>query len=269
MREKQVKRFAWGAAIAAAVAAGNPATAQEKPGFKDTPMLPGGEWRVHDSDRPHPTVVTPGDVPGAPPSDAIILFDGQSLDAWQAQATPWIVRNGAATSVPRADGGGENALVSKQSFGDVQLHLEFASPNPPAKTSQDRGNSGIWFMQRYELQILDGYQNPTYADGTVGAIYAWKPPLVNPSRPPGEWQSYDIVFRRPRFDGSGKVTSPARVTVLHNGVLVQDNVELTGPTGHYARPPYSAHADRLPISLQDHGHPVRFRNFWVRTLEPR
>src|SRR3546814_20226778 len=117
-------------------------------------MLPGGKWRVHDSDRPHPAVVTPGTVPGAPPSDAIVLFDGTSLDAWQAQATPWIVRDGAATSVPRADGEGENALVSKKSFGDVQLHLEFVSPNPPDKTSQDLGNSGIWFMQRYELQKI-------------------------------------------------------------------------------------------------------------------
>ena len=266
MREKQVKRFAWGAAIAAAVAAGNPATAQEKPGFKDTPMLPGGEWRVHDSDRPHPTVVTPGDVPGAPPSDAIILFDGQSLDAWQAQATPWIVRNGAATSVPRADGGGENALVSKQSFGDVQLHLEFASPNPPAKTSQDRGNSGIWFMQRYELQILDGYQNPTYADGTVGSIYAWKPPLVNPSRRPGEWQSYDIVFERPHFGPDGKLVRPAYITAFLNGVLVQNRQPWLGGTVWRKVATYEAHGDAAPIQLQDHHSPVSFRNIWVRPL---
>lgn len=266
MREKQVKRFAWVAAIAAAVAAGSSAAAEEKPGFKDTPMLPGGKWHVHDSDRPHPTVVTPGDVPGAPPSDAIILFDGQSLEAWQKQATPWTVKGGAATSVPRTDGKGENALVSKQSFGDVQLHLEFASPNPPSKTSQDRGNSGIWFMQRYELQILDGYRNPTYADGTVGAIYAWKPPLVNPSRAPGEWQSYDIIFERPHFGADGNLLRPAYITAFLNGVLVQNRQPWLGSTVWRKVATYEAHGDAAPIQLQDHNSPVSFRNIWVRPL---
>lgn len=266
MRETRVKHIIWAAAIAVAVTAGGPVTAQEKPGFKDTPMLPDGKWQVHDADRPQPTVVTPGAVPGAPPSDAVVLFDGSSLNAWQAQATPWVVKNGAATSVPRADGGGENALVSKASFGDVQLHLEFASPNPPSKTSQDRGNSGIWFMQRYEIQILDGYQNPTYADGAVGAIYAWKPPLVNPSRRPGEWQSYDIIFERPHFGPDGKPLRPAYITAFLNGVLVQNRQPWLGSTVWRKVAEYEAHGDAAPIQLQDHDSPVSFRNIWVRPL---
>ena len=261
-----MKRIAWGAAIAVAVAAGNPAVAQEKPGFKDTPMLPGGKWHVHDSDRPYPDVVTPAAVPGGAPSDAVVLFDGKTLDAWQPQATPWILKDGAVTSQPRAGGGGENALVSKQSFGDVQLHLEFRSPNPPTKTSQDRGNSGIWFMQRYEIQILDGYQNPTYADGTVGAIYGWKPPLVNASRKPGEWQSYDVVFERPHFGADGKLLRPAYITAFLNGVLVQNRQPWLGGTIWRKLGTYQAHADAAPIQLQDHNSPVSFRNIWVRPL---
>lgn len=266
MREEAVKRIAWGAAIAVTIMTGSPALAQEKPGFKDTPMLPDGKWRVHDADRPYPSVVTPGAVPGAPPSDAVVLFDGKSLDAWQSQSTPWTVKDGVATSVPRAGGGGENALVSKQSFGDVQLHLEFRSPYPPTKTSQDRGNSGIWFMQRYEIQILDGYQNPTYADGTVGAIYGWKPPLVNPSRAPGEWQSYDVVFERPHFGADGKLLRPAYITAFLNGVLVQNRQPWLGGTIWRKVGTYEAHADAAPIQLQDHNSPVSFRNIWVRPL---
>jgi hypothetical protein len=266
MKEGRVKRIAWGAAMAAAVVAGSSAVAQEKPGFKDTPMLPDGKWQVHDADRPYPTVVTPAATPGAPPSDAVVLFDGKSLGAWQPQTTPWIVKDGAATSVPRAGGGGENALISKQSFGDVQLHLEFRSPNPPTKSSQDRGNSGIWFMQRYEIQILDGYNNPTYADGTVGAIYAWKPPLVNPSRPPGEWQQYDVIFERPRFGPDGKLLRPAYVTAFLNGVLVQNRQPWLGGTIWRKVAKYEAHGDAAPIQLQDHNSPVSFRNIWVRPL---
>ncbi|MET3710748.1 hypothetical protein ABIC65_001450 [Sphingomonas trueperi] len=250
-----------------AVLAATPAAAQEKPGFKDTPILPGGgNWHVHDSDRPHPTVVTPAAQPGGAPSDAIVLFDGRSLDAWTAQRKLWPVANGVLTVPTRASSGGENALISKQSFGDVQLHLEFRSPNPPTKSSQDRGNSGIWFMQRYEIQILDGYQNPTYADGTVGGVYGWKPPLVNPSRKPGEWQSYDIVFERPRFAADGKLLRPAYVTAFLNGVLVQNHQAMLGTTNWRHIAEYTAHADALPIQLQDHDSPVSFRNIWVRPL---
>lgn len=266
MREERVKRIAWATAIAVAAGVASPALAQEKPGFRDTPMLPDGKWKVHDADRPYPTVVTPAATPGAPPSDAVVLFDGKSLDAWQPQATAWTLKDGAVTSVPRAGGGGENALVSKQSFGDVQLHLEFRSPNPPTKTSQDRGNSGIWFMQRYEIQILDGYQNPTYADGTVGAIYGWKPPLVNASRKPGEWQSYDVVFERPHFGPDGKLLRPAYITAFLNGVLVQNRQPWLGGTIWRKVGTYAAHGDAAPIQLQDHNSPVSFRNIWVRPL---
>ncbi|UZK68611.1 DUF1080 domain-containing protein [Sphingomonas sp. S1-29] len=237
----------------------------DKPGFRDTPMLPGGQWHVHDSERPAPTVVTPAPAPGAAPSDAIVLFDGSSLDAWTAQGTPWKVEGGIFT-VPARVGGKDSSLSTKQSFGDVQLHLEFRSPTPPTKSSQDRGNSGIWFMQRYEIQILDGYQNPTYADGTVGAIYAWKPPLVNASRKPGEWQSYDVVFERPRFGDDGKLLRPAYITAFLNGVLVQHRQPWLGTTAWRQVGKYEAHGDAAPIQLQDHDSPVSFRNIWVRPL---
>ena len=265
MRERRVRPIVWGAALAATLTA-SLACSQEAPGFRDTPMLPDGKWRVHDADRPQPEVVTPGAMPGAAPSDALVLLDGSSLDAWQPQTTAWTLKDGAVTSVPRAGGGGENALISKQSFGDVQLHLEFRSPSPPTKTSQDRGNSGIWFMQRYEIQILDGYRNPTYADGTVGAIYGSKPPLVNPSRKPGEWQSFDIVFERPRFGPDGKLLRPAYITAFLNGVLVQNRQPWPGSTVWRKLASYEAHGDAAPIQLQDHNSPVSFRNIWVRPL---
>ena len=240
--------------------------AQDRPGFKDTPMLPGGQWRVHDADRPAPVVVTPAKQPGGAPSDAIILFDGRSLDAWTPQRSAWPIKDGAMTVPSRASAGGENALVTKQRFGDVQLHLEFRSPNPPTKSSQDRGNSGIWFMQRYEVQILDGYRNPTYADGTVGAVYGWKPPLVNASRAPGEWQSYDIIFERPRFGPDGSLLRPAYVTALLNGVVVQNHRAMLGTTVWRQVAKYTAHGDAAPIQLQDHDSPVSYRNIWVRPL---
>lgn len=251
---------------AAVVIAGSQVVAQEAPGFRDTPMLPDGKWRVHDAGRPQPSVVTPGSAPGAAPSDAVVLFDGSSLDAWRPQGGAWSVKDGVLTVPPRAGGAGENALVSRQSFGDVQLHLEFRSPDPPTRSSQDRGNSGIWFMGRYELQILDGHDNPTYADGTVGAIYGWKPPLVNASRPPGEWQSYDIVFERPRFAPDGKLLRPAYATAFLNGVLVQNRQPWLGETVWRKVARYQAHGDAAPIQLQDHDSPVSFRNIWVRPL---
>lgn len=252
--------------MAGAILIGAAAHAQDKPGFKDTPILPGGQWHVHDPDRPAPKVVTPATQPGGAPSDAIILFDGTSLDAWHGERKLWTVDKGVMTVPSRAESGGENALITKQAFGDVQLHLEFRSPNPPQKSSQDRGNSGIWFMQRYEVQILDGYQNATYADGTVGAVYAWKPPLVNPSRRPGEWQSYDIMFERPRFAADGSLKRPAYVTVLLNGVLVQNHQAMLGTTMWRKIAHYEAHGDTAPIQLQDHDSPVSFRNIWVRPL---
>jgi hypothetical protein len=162
---------------------------------------------------------------------------------------------------------GSGSVRTAQGFGDCQLHVEWAAPTPAVGSDQDRGNSGVFLMDTYEVQILDSYENKTYADGSAAAIYGQFPPLVNACRRPGEWQTYDIVFHRPRFDGSGALVSPARMTVFHNGILVHDNDELTGPTAWKARPPYKAHADRLPISLQDHSHPVRFRNIWIRDLE--
>jgi hypothetical protein len=253
-------------ALAMAATMGSAAVAQDKPGFTDTPMLPDGQWRVHDPDRPYPEVVTPGAQPGAAPSDATVLFDGTSLDAWQPQATPWPIADGAMTSTPLAQGDGENYLISKESFGDVQLHLEFRSPNPPEGDSQNRGNSGVWFMERYEIQILDGYQNATYADGTVGAIYGWKPPLVNPSRPPGEWQSYDIVFERPRFGPAGELLRPCYITALLNGVLVQNRQPCLGTIVWRKVAKYEPHGEAAPLRLQDHNSPVSFRNIWVRRL---
>ena len=257
--------------IALAVASGAVAQGQhaDKPGmgFRDTPMLPGGKWHVHDPDRPAPKVVTPAAQPGGAPSDAVVLFDGRSMDAWTPSGKPWVLKDGAMTVPPR-DGKNESVLVSKQSFGDVQLHLEFRSPNPPQKASQDRGNSGIWFMQRYEVQILDGYDNPTYADGQVGAVYAWKPPLVNAARKPGEWQSYDIIFERPRFAADGKLLRPAYVTALLNGVVVQNHQAMLGTTIWRQVEKYQAHGDAAPIQLQDHDSPVSFRNIWVRPLPP-
>jgi hypothetical protein len=265
MSKLGARHVAWAAALATAVMACG-AVAQDKPGFTDTPMLPDGQWRVHDPDRPYPEVVTPGALAGAPPSDATVLFDGTSLDAWQPQATPWPIAGGAMTSTPLAQGEGENYLLSKESFGDVQLHLEFRSPNPPEGDSQNRGNSGIWFMGRYEIQILDGYQNATYADGTVGALYGWKPPLVNPSRPPGEWQSYDIVFERPRFAPDGELLRPAYFTAFLNGVLVQNRQPALGTIVWRKVAKYEPHGDAAPIRLQDHNSPVSFRNIWVRRL---
>ena len=161
---------------------------------------------------------------------------------------------------------GAGSIKTTRGFGDCQLHVEWASPAPAAGSGQDRGNSGVFLMGTYEVQVLDSYDSKTYADGSAAAIYGQYPPLVNASRKPGEWQTYDIVFTAPRFDADGAVVSPAFLTVFHNGVLVQDREQLTGPTAHKARPPHKAHADRLPILLQDHSHPVRFRNIWVREL---
>ncbi|HJQ21533.1 MAG TPA: DUF1080 domain-containing protein [Gemmatimonadaceae bacterium] len=206
----------------------------------------------------------PGPVPA--PSDAVVLFDGKSLANWRSADSThgparWKVANGYMEVVK-----GTGAIETVQGFGDAQLHVEWRAPSPPVGTDQDRGNSGVFLMGRYEVQVLDSYDSITYPDGQASAVYGQYPPLVNASRPPGEWQSYDIIFHAPKFDAAGQLLSPARMTVLHNNVLVQDNVTLTGPTAHQHRPPYEAHPDRLPISLQDHGHPVRYRNIWIRDL---
>ena len=228
---------------------------------------PPGDWPQHSRSRPRPTTVTPGGPVSVPaPSDAVVLFDGTTLGKWthgEGAPAKWRVVDGAFEVVPRT-----GTMSTRDGFGDVQLHIEWMSPAPARGSDQDRGNSGMFFGgERYEVQILDSHENATYPDGQAGALYGQHPPLVNASRRPGEWQSYDIVYHRPRFHANGKLQSPARFTVLHNGVLVQDNAELIGPTAHTTRPPYEAHPDRLPLSLQDHGHPVRFRNVWLRDLE--
>jgi hypothetical protein len=225
------------------------------------------QWPIHDEARPMPRVVEPGPAgPPAPvPADAVVLFGDADLSAWTtAKGAPakWLVRDGYMEVVK-----GSGGIKTTKTFGDCQLHVEWASPSAAVGSGQDRGNSGVFLMDIYEVQVLDSYESKTYADGMAAAIYGQFPPLVNASRKPGEWQTYDIVFHRPRFDASGALVSPARMTVFHNGLLVHDNDELTGPTAHKARPPYKPHADRLPISLQDHSHPVRFRNIWLRDLE--
>ncbi|MEP7380556.1 MAG: DUF1080 domain-containing protein [Gemmatimonadota bacterium] len=224
----------------------------------------GHAWKIHDLARPTPRKVVPGREPGQPPSDAVVLFDGQSLDGWTAldgSAAKWVVHDGYMQTVP-----GAGPIVSKHAFGDVQAHIEWATPSPGHGEGQDRGNSGVYFMGLYEVQVLDSYENVTYADGQAAALYGQHPPLVNAARAPGEWQTYDVVFRRPRFRPDGAVRSPTKLTVFHNGVLVQDNAELWGPTAWLQFDPYVKHADALPFTLQDHDHPVRFRNFWVRPL---
>jgi hypothetical protein len=235
---------------------------------------PDPRWLGHDRERPLPPAVNPGtpstqDHAGSAPSDATVLFDGKDTSAWVAldgSPTKWVVHDGAFECVP-----GSGYARTLQAFGDCQLHVEWAAPVPPHGDSQGRGNSGVFFgVDRYEIQVLDSYQTKSYADGTAASVYGQYPPLVNASLPPGQWQTYDIVWTAPRFDDEGKLCSKARLTVFHNGVLVQNDVELTGPTGWIGRVPYQAHPLRLPISFQDHGNPVRYRNVWVRELgDPR
>ena len=208
---------------------------------------------------PEPPVVDPGpaaDEPASPPSDAIVLFGGANLDAWE-DGDRWQVAGGVATAA-------HGAITTKQAFGDCQLHVEFATPAKVEGQGQGRGNSGIYLMGRYEVQVLDSHDNPTYFDGQCGSIYKQQPPIVNVSRQPGQWQTYDILFTAPRFLDDGTLKSPGFVTVLHNGVVVQNHFELQGSTSYTEPPKYARHAEREPISIQFHGNPVRFRNLWIR-----
>lgn len=238
-------------------------------GYKDTPIIPGQPWHVHDPDRPHPHVVTPGAKPGDPPSDAIVLFDGKDLSHWVQQGKgadrgkdvepKWKVMDGYFEAAP-----GTGDLFTREKFGSAQIHVEWSEPTTVHGSSQDRGNSGVYIQSLYEVQVLDSYNNPTYADGQAAAIYGQWPPLVNPIRKPGEWNVYDIVFEAPKFEGD-KVSKPAYVTVFFNGVVVHNRQPLNGPTEHRVVMPYKPHGD-MPLKLQDHGHPVRFRNIWIRPL---
>lgn len=198
------------------------------------------------------------------PSDAIVLFDGKNANAFKhkdGSAVKWEVKDGILTVK-----GGTGEIISKEAFGDCQLHIEWRTPTPVKGDGQGRGNSGIFLMSTYELQVLDSYNNRTYSNGQAASIYKQTPPLVNATKAPGEWQTYDIVFTAPRFNENGMVKSPATITVFHNGVLVQNNTTIWGSTQYIGLPDYTPHADKLPLILQDHGDPVSFRNIWIRNL---
>ncbi len=204
---------------------------------------------------PEPQVIDPG-PPGGPPADATVLFDGKSLAAWDG-GDKWLIEAGVAT----AAGGG---ITTRQKFGDCQLHVEFATPEKVEGSGQGRGNSGIYLMGQYEVQILDSYDNATYFDGQCGAIYKQQPPSVNACRKPGEWQTYDILFTAPRMGDDGNVKTPGYVTVLHNGVVLHNHYELQGTTSYTEAPKYNKHGEKEPLHIQFHGNPTRFRNIWIR-----
>jgi hypothetical protein len=206
---------------------------------------------------PEPRVIDPGSVT-VPPSDAVVLFDGISMAEWDG-GDAWQVKDGYVISR-------KHSIKTKHSFGDCQLHVEFATPDVVKGNGQGRGNSGVYMMTRYEVQILDSYDNKTYFDGQCAALYKQTPPMVNACRKPGEWQSYDILWEAPHFKADGGVEKPAYATVLHNGVVVQNHTALLGATAYDEPPKYHKHPDRAPILLQFHGNPVRFRNIWVREM---
>ncbi len=238
-------------------------------GYDDTPIIPGTNWHVHDGTRPQPPAVTPGtastqQAAGAPPSDAVILFDGTDLSGWVGKdggEAQWKVESGYMEAVPKTGN-----IQTREHFGDCQLHLEWAAPLAVEGESQGRGNSGVFMMGRYEIQVLDCYDNPTYADGTTGAIYGQFPPLANACRPPGEWQVYDIIWEGPRFE-SEQLVRPAFVTVILNGIVLHHHTELMGVTSHRVLTTYEVHDPVGPLMLQDHTNPVRFRNIWYRPLK--
>ena len=234
-------------------------------GFQDTPMQPDGQWHVHDPARPQPPVVTPGKFSNGatPPSDAMVLFDGKDLSQWVDKKTGgpvgWSVVDGVAVSA-------KGDIQTTNQFGDMQLHLEFREPLLKGREGQDRGNSGVYLMGRYEIQVLDCYHNKTYADGTTGGIYGQHPPLANACRPPGEWQTYDILFNVPHFDADGKLLSPAYVTVIFNGVVLQNHQAIRGDTNWRVPGAYTPVGVTGPLALQYHNNSVSFRNIWVRPV---
>lgn len=245
-----------------------PAAVLANLGYNDTPLIPGTKWHIHDGDRPQPPIVTPGtessqEKAGTAPSDATVLFDGKDLSQWKTDdggAPKWKIENGY-TEINHT---GE--ISTKAEFGpDVQLHVEWMAPLPAVGDGQARGNSGIFLFGRYETQVLDNYNNPTYPDGQATSVYAYMPPEVNACRPPGTWQTYDIIFEAPRFKDE-KLVKPAYVTVLHNGVVTQNHTALLGDTVHRTIGVYHAHPEKGPIKIQDHGDPVRYRSIWIREL---
>jgi len=237
-------------------------------GYQDTPLVPGTQWHVHDGLRPQPRIVTPAATfshLAAAPSDATVLFDGKDLSQWQlanGKPAPWKVENGYMEVSPKS-----GSIRTRGKFADFQLHIEFATPAKVEGNSQGRGNSGILMNGIYEVQVLDSYNNVTYPDGQAGALYGQTPPLVNASKPPGEWQTYDILFESPRWDTNRKLIKKANVTVIHNGVVLHHKREYLGTTPHQQVGNYNnPHPPEMYIELQDHNNPMRFRNIWVRSI---
>ena len=227
-------------------------------------QLPGQDAAPFPAPKTEPPIVTPGKTSADPPSDAIVLFDGKSLARWRStdgSAAKWLIKDGY---MEVAAGTGD--IVTAEPFGDCQLHIEWATPSIVKGEGQERGNSGVFLMSHYEIQVLDSYDNKTYFHGQAGSVYKQYAPLVNASRPPGQWQTYDIIFRAPRFDEQGKPIELARVTVLHNGALIQNNVAIFGNTYNDRPAVYTVHSPQEPLRLQDHGNPVRYRNIWIRRL---
>jgi hypothetical protein len=248
----------------------DPAHGDSVRGYNDTPQIPGQKWKVHDMERPRPKLVSPGPyVMEAPPADADVLFDGKDLSKWEqtvrgggVQEPKWKVENGYIEIVPRT-----GKIRTKEKFGDVQLHVEWQIPKEATGNGQEIGNSGVELMGRYEIQVLESHSHLTYADGGAGAMYGTWPPMVNPSRPQGEWNVYDIFFEAPKFEGD-KLVKPAYFTVVFNGVLVQNHKEQLGTTIWRQNAKYTPHAPEEALSLQDHSQPVRFKNIWIRRLQP-
>ncbi len=223
-----------------------------------------GDPKLSEYYEPVPPVVTPGKSAADAPSDAIVLFNGKDFSNWKADRgtdIKWTLAENAMTVA-----GGTGGITTKQGFGDCQIHIEWRTPAVVKGDGQGRGNSGIFFMGKYELQVLDNYDNKTYVNGQAGSIYKQLVPLANACRPPGEWQTYDVIFIAPRFNANGTLKSQARITVIHNGVLVQNNAALWGGTEYIGSPEYKVHGEKEPISLQDHGNPVSYRNIWIREL---
>jgi len=239
--------------LVAAALCGMVLTAASLPTATAQEFLNGIRWEA-------PPLVTPGQTNSDPPSDAIVLFDGTDLSHWKG-AEQWSVVDGNAVV-------GKGAITSKEQFGDCQVHIEWSAPTPATGSGQGRGNSGLFLMGIYELQILDSYDNPTYFDGQAGAIYKQTPPAVNATRPPGEWNTYDVFWTAPRFAEDGSLVSPAYITAVHNGVLILNHFALKGDTPFNRPPKYTAHPPTGPLMIQDHGNPMRFRNIWVREFKP-
>jgi hypothetical protein len=254
-------------AAAVVVLAGSIFGQQINLGYDDTPMQPNGRWHIHDGRRPQPHIVAPGSsnlTPAPVPADATVLIGARDdLTAWQmtdGSPASWVMKNGVLQT-------GKGVIRTKTEFTDFQLHVEFATPAEIKGDGQGRGNSGVFLLGKFEIQVLDSYQNETYPDGQAAAMYGQYPPLVNASRPPGEWQAYDIVFTAPRFTAAGRLDKPAVVTVFHNGVVVHNGTAFWGPTAHKKIDPYAPDTARGPVALQDHGNPVRYRNVWIRALK--